>query len=74
MNPQILGLLIGFAGGCFRACLGFIYSKAKNPDAPFRPYLFTLTLIEGVAAGVLLGSMIEVNNLQTGISLALAAA
>ncbi len=74
MNNQVLGIFIGFSGGIFRACLGFLYAKAKLPKIKFNPYLFLVTLIEGMAAGVLLGSMIAVTNLQVAISLGLAAA
>ena len=74
MNNQILGLFVGLAGGAFRAILGYFYAKAKNKRLKFNKYLFFVTLIEGIAAGALLGSMVEINNLQAGISLALASA
>jgi len=74
MNPQLLGLGIGFLGGILRACIGFIYAKAKNPKVRFRPYLFLVTLIEGIVAGIVLGSLITVGDIPTGVSLGLAAA
>lgn len=74
MDSQLLGLLIGLAGGSLRACIGFIYKKAKNPKTIFKPYLFSVTLIEGLVAGALLGSWVAVATIPAGISLGLAAA
>ena len=74
MNSQLLGLGIGFLGGILRACIGFVYAKAKDSKVKFKPYLFLVTLIEGVTAGIVLGSLITVIDVPTGVSLGLAAA
>lgn len=74
MDTQLIGLSIGFLGGIMRAVIGFTYAKAKKPKTKFKPYLFLITLIEGIVAGIVLGSLITVSDIPTGVSLGLAAA
>ncbi len=74
MASEILGLAIGFSGGILRAVIGFVYAKARCPKLKFNPYLFSVTLIEGIVAGIVLGSLITVGDIATGVSLGLAAA
>ncbi|MDI6737688.1 MAG: hypothetical protein QME12_04200 [Nanoarchaeota archaeon] len=74
MTPASLGMVIGLAGGFVRACIGFLYKKAKNRATRFSPLKFLVTLIECSIAGLALGMMVEVNDAKTGIALALAAA
>lgn len=74
MSPEVIGLFVGFLGGCFRAIIGFVYKKARNPKMVFKPYLFLATLIEGIFAGIVLGSRIPVTTMALGVSVGLASA
>ncbi len=74
MTPATLGMLIGLSGGFLRACLGFMYKKAKYPKTRFIPIKFIVTLIECSLAGLGLGMLFEVGDVKTGLALALAAA
>ena len=73
MTPATLGVLIGLAGGCLRAVIGFAYKKAKNRKTRFLPWKFIVTLVECSVAGLVLGMMVDVTDVKTGIALALAA-
>jgi len=73
MTPEVLGILIGLLGGCLRAFIGFAYRKAKDKGTRFMPWKFIVTLIECAVAGLILGMLVEVSDVKTGIALALAA-
>lgn len=73
MTPEVLGILIGLLGGCLRAFIGFAYRKAKDKSTRFLPWKFIVTLIECAVAGLVLGMLVDVADVKTGIALALAA-
>ncbi|HII15401.1 MAG TPA: hypothetical protein HA362_03735 [Nanoarchaeota archaeon] len=73
MSPASLGIFIGLAGGCLRAVIGFAYKKAKNRKTRFIPWKFIITLAECSVAGLVLGMMVDVTDIKTGIALGLAA-
>ncbi|MFA5887476.1 MAG: hypothetical protein WC852_02090 [Candidatus Nanoarchaeia archaeon] len=74
MTPEVLGILIGLAGGCLRAIIGFLYKKAKDKGTRFIPLKFTVTLVECAVGGLILGMMVDVTDIRAGIALGLAAA
>lgn len=73
MTPEVLGILIGLLGGCLRAFIGFAYRKAKDKGTRFMPWKFIVTLIECAVAGLVIGMLVEVTDVKTGVALGLAA-